>query len=492
MKRNNNMTGRILRSGLNCRTVASSTRLAFLVDGCDYFAALANSLEKAARRIFIVGWDFDSELKLTPQHAALGDMLRDLVERSPDLEVYILIWRNSVFYGSSSELPNYLTKDWWKHERIHYRLDDAHPVGSSHHQKIVTIDDRLAFVGGIDVTRHRWDERTHCADMPYRVADGEPYAPVHDLQSVFDGEAASAVVQVTRERWETACAELLEPVAVDSDPWPDGIEPVIRNATIGIARTLPTYGERPEVRECEALIAHAIAAAEKILYIETQYFALVGAADMLAAHLRRPDGPEIVLLVTRRSQGVLEQYAMADQRDRLFAQLRKADLYDRLGVFFPVAKKEPECEIVIHSKLTIVDDRFVRLGSANMNNRSMGVDTECDIAVEAATAETEQAIRDLRHDLLAEHLCVAPEKVAETVQRLGSVLAAIEELNCGERCLIPYRVDLSLDAASEAAGLELIDPPEPINLTYVWNVLTKRMMPDLGGGSAEAEKSKIP
>ena len=56
----------------------------------------------------------------------------------------------------------------------------------------------------------------------------------------------------------------------------------------------------------------------------------------------------------------------------------------------------------VHAKLCIVDDELVRIGSANLCNRSMGLDAECDVTVEAGGNRAAQnAIADLRNRLLA-------------------------------------------------------------------------------------------
>ncbi len=47
---------------------------------------------------------------------------------------------------------------------------------------------------------------------------------------------------------------------------------------------------------------------------------------------------------------------------------------------------------MVHSKVMIVDDGFLRVGSANLNNRSMGADTECDLAFEASCDEHREFI----------------------------------------------------------------------------------------------------
>jgi phosphatidylserine/phosphatidylglycerophosphate/cardiolipin synthase-like enzyme len=155
---------------------------------------------------------------------------------------------------------------------------------------------------------------------------------------------------------------------------------------------------------------------------------------------------------------------MANQRDRLFAQLSAADHSGRLGLFFPVSSFEPLCEVKVHSKLLIVDDWFVRIGSANLNRRSMGHDTECDLALEGETDEACAAIAALRDGLIAEHLGVVPGSLLAAVTSSGSYLSAIDWLNTGARGLVPYEVDLEKHSSSPPLGIDMLDPAEPLRL----------------------------
>ena len=161
----------------------------------------------------------------------------------------------------------------WRNPRLHFQLDADHPLGASQHQKIVVIDDAIAFVGGLDLTLSRWDTRRHAARDPRRKdAGNRPYPPFHDVQIAVDGEAAAALGELARERWQRATGRTLTAPAPDGDVWPPALTPDLTDATLAIARTDPGWNGRPEVREVEALFVRAIAAAERSLYIENQYF----------------------------------------------------------------------------------------------------------------------------------------------------------------------------------------------------------------------------
>lgn len=455
--------------GDNCWTVQSSRRMGFLVDGEAYFAAVADAFAQAKQRIMIIGWDFDSRIRLRPEASdepILGDYLRRLVAANPDLVVYVLIWRNSVFYAKNPDIPLLPVSAWWDHPRIHYKLDDHHPIAACHHEKFVIIDDALAFTGGQDLTDERWDDRHHSPNDARRETTSHlPYPPVHDIQAVLDGEAARALAALARERWRAFTGESLAPVSSTAVLWPRGVCATLCDQRVAIARTRPPYAGQAEVREIERMNAAVIGAARRFLYIETQYFALAGVAQWLGDHLERADGPEIVLVVTLTSRGAMEQYVMAESRDRLFSDLYRRDRFGRLRTYYPVSRTEPVRDIKVHSKLMIADDTVVRLGSSNLNARSIGLDTECDIVLQGTTAGAQQSIAALRDSLLGEHLGITPEALGAAVRRTGSLIAAIEGLNTRGRRLMDFPIAISPPDAAPVT--KLLDPSQPLDLQYI-------------------------
>ena len=120
----------------------------------------------------------------------------------------------------------------------------------------------------------------------------------------------------------------------------------------------------------EALKLAAVAAARHIICLENQYLAGRKVVEALAARLREPDGPEFVIVVPRRGLNRLEREAMDSARHLLIQVLWAADEHHRLGVYWPVT--DGGVPIYVHSKVLVVDDRLLRVGSSNFNNRSMG------------------------------------------------------------------------------------------------------------------------
>lgn len=453
----------MLLEGKNCWRRVRADRAAFLVDGAAYFDAFARAALRARRSILIVGWDFNSRTRLWHDESprgvpvVLGDFLDFLVKRKHGLQIHVLDWDFPMIYAIDREAPPIFGLGWQPRHRIHLRFDRNFPTGGSQHQKIVVIDDAIAFVGGMDLAADRWDTPAHRADDTRRAKEGVPYPPVHDVMIAVDGEAARALGELARERWRRATGEKLAANG-GGDPWPGELVPDLSKATLAISRTEPAYDGRPEVREVEALYVDMLAVARRLVYIENQYFTSSRVGAAIEARLQREDCPEIVMVMRRSSDGWLEGPTMGTLRAQLLDRLRRADRFGRLHVYYPVVPGLGDRSINVHAKLCIVDDELARVGSANLNNRSMGFDTECDITVEADGSDVvRSAIAGFRNRLLAEHLDVSPAQVADAIEREGSAMAAIAALAHGERRLMPLAAEewpVSLGPLAELADLE--------------------------------------
>ncbi len=472
----------ILLPGRNCWQMPRAARARVLIDAQVYFAALEKSLKHARRSILIIGWDFDGDIRLCPDgsetcNRRLGEFLRALVEREPLLEIRILVWSLAVLHGPSAPLPVLMGAPWQNHPRIQLRLDRQHPIYAAHHQKIVCVDDAIAYVGGIDLTVRRWDSCTHAeTDDRRRFLDDQPYGPVHDIQMVVDGEAAAAVADLARARWQAATQETLPTRFVDHDLWPEGLKPDFTDVPVAISRTMPALGDQVGVMESARLTRDALIAARRTVYIEAQYLSSFVIGRVMVQRLQDPDGPEIVVVMTHNARGWFEKMIMGFNRDRLVRRLKKADRYDRLRVLYPVVPgAKAACDVHVHAKLLIVDDRLIRVGSSNLNNRSIGLDTECELSVEAAGEQDAARIRRLRHVLLAEHLGTTTEAVAEAEAREGSTRGAIRRLAGGPRTLRPLEALSSRGPMRQVFWTRLLDPARP--LEPLW--LRRRRRPRL-------------
>lgn len=469
--------GAILRPGVNCGRVADTAHAAVLIDGEAYYSRLHEALRRACRSILIVGWDFDASISLRPadpEPQSLGDFLRALVEDNEALEIRILIWSVAVIHAPGAPLPLVLGESWQDHPRITLRLDREHPLYGSHHQKIVCIDDAIAFSGGMDLTVRRWDSSRHLPDDECRLApDGSSYGPVHDVQMVVDAEAAHAVARVAKDRWRIATGEQAPNCRRAGPAWPACWSADFRDVRVSLSRTAPALHGRPELREVEALTVDSLAAARRHVYIEAQYLTSPMVRRLLEEKLRQPDGPEVVAVLTRESRGRVERLFMGNNRDRLLRALRRVAGPERFMAYWPHnCDADGPCPIHVHAKVLIVDDAFLRIGSANLNNRSMGLDTELDLGIEAGTAEQRRDIRRVRAMLLADHLGADWETVERQVELSGSIIRAIEALIGGERGLRPFEID-ARGPVSQIPGTAIFDPG--CSLGSLWVRLRRRL-----------------
>ena len=431
----------ILEAGRNCWRIERADRVGLIVDAADYFVALRRAMLEARTQVLLIGWDFDFEIEMLPGESdeeglapdglpnALGEFIRAVV-RSPEApQVYMLKWNGAVLLAPGRIAPG-LAMQVFSHERIHFALDGHHPFGACHHQKIVVVDDALAFCGGIDATEDRWDTFDHAPGDPRRVRkDGSPSQPWHDATTALTGPVAEALGEFARTRWHRATGETLEdPGPRDEDmAWPDGVPVAMRGVEVGIARTDPPYDGDEMINEIERLYLDAIGAAREVLYIESQYLSGESICAALEARLREEGGPEIVILNPQAAQAAIEDAAMHVLRGRMIERLRAADREGRFRIFHPVnAAEEP---VYVHAKVLIADDRHLHIGSSNLDDRSMGFDTECDVAIDARDEETARAIAAFRLRLVGEHLGAAPETVERAWGEAGSLIGAIEALN---------------------------------------------------------------
>lgn len=462
--------------GQSCWRRPPAKRVAFLIDGENYYRALEAAIERAEHQIFILGWDFHRETRVAPSaeghEAGLGlmELLERVVAKKPHLEVRVLDWDWAMIYVFERDPLPRLQAEWRREPRLKRQLDGKHPPGASHHHKLVVIDDRVAFCGGLDLTIRRWDTQEHAAEDPRRVdPEGKPYAPFHDFQMAVDGEAARALGAYARRRWRRVSDEEVAapppPSPGAEDPWPPSLKPDIEDVWVAIARTEAAWEGEPGVREIERLFLDAIARARRSIYLEAHIFSSETIVDALEKRLAEPDGPEVVIVGTCPHDGLVE-CAVGVLRKRMIRRVRAADVHNRLRACHPAVPGPDGKErtaVQVHSKILIVDDEHLHVGSANASNRSLGLDTELDLAIDAAPGadEVSRALRRLREQLLAEHLGARLEEVRRIYDETGSIVAVVDRLIGRPRTLVP--LDDGVEEGIEPALPEqaLLDPDTP-------------------------------
>lgn len=490
------MNKTVFKEDINCWRTGKIEHGAMLVDCANFYRALHNAISKAKHSIFIVGWDIDSRIRLlrgddeanTDIPSVAGDLFAWKAQQNPDLQVYLLRWDASFAFIGKRE---WLGRMAWRlntPSNVHAAMDETIPIGGSHHQKIIIIDDEIAFTGGMDIAVQRWDERDHRINEPERTDVEGPYGPYHDIQFVMSGPVVKDLAYLVRWRWENATGKPSLPIRtvrrddLDRVPqaWPTGLKPFFRKIDCALTLTIPEMGHNEPIYEVQRMYPDLINRAEKFIYIENQFASRKNIAAALNKRLRQCEDLRVVLVSSYNPQGLFESEALWAARidfkkileggispDRV--RMVCSSICDEHGI--PFHKR-------IHSKILVVDDLYLVVGSSNLNNRSMTMDTECDLVVAATTADHRRMIETTRNDLLGEHT----GRKAAGVKRLFEKNAPLDELlnTNGKNCYVLKEIDDTkfTDQNFQKLAGRLADPGEPLipplSLTETGNPLLFR------------------
>jgi phosphatidylserine/phosphatidylglycerophosphate/cardiolipin synthase-like enzyme len=375
-----------------------------LHDGEEYFRALYEALMSARKRVTICGWSLTPGIPLLRGDRVPSSILAELLDEvSRRAEVFVLVWSGSPILFAPTEQSAKQSRHGLleKAPRVKVALDDLAPFSHDHHQKAVTVDGRLAFVGGMDLTTQegdRWDSNHH----PLRFGPNW-----HDVQLGIRGEAVRDVDENFCQRWNAVTGDTLEPVETPA-PGAD------RQTPLQVLRTVPksVYPFAPKGRHgiYHALIT-AIGRAEHFVYLENQYIWAPEIVQALIEAMNRPRKNPfrvVLLLPARASEGRYDN-------DRHVESLQEAD--DGRGIFqvYTLYTGGPAIgasgfgyrPVYVHGKVSIVDDEWFSVGSANLNRRGLATDSEMNVqGIEPRVA------RELRLRLWSRHLGVPEGEIA--------------------------------------------------------------------------------
>lgn len=487
------MKGSAIVPATSCLALSEFERAHVLIDAESYYAAFCQAALRARRYIYISGWQFDTQARLLrpdpaappPHPVELLPFLNYLCEANTALEIYVTAWDYSVVYALEREWLQKLKFDFQSHSRVHFEFLNHPEPGGCHHQKLVVIDGVVAFVGGLDLCDSRWDTRQHEKDDPRRIdTRGKPYKPFHDIQVGLVGPVVSVLEQLFLDGWRMAGG--LDPrlevagepraeraraaAASDAALGIDGLGVPLAGRRVGVSRTewLP---DGQVIGEIQALFERAILAAERLIYIETQYFTSRALAEALYYRLADTARPklQVVLVMPDGADSPKEDFVLGN-RQRAIRRF-VADVARHFGHEFRLmmsseASAEAPCPATfIHSKLMIVDDEFLSIGSANFTNRSLRIDREVNVAWQAQLESPEGAprlaasIQALRASLLAEHAGVADEEPFREIDGLIARLDAACDPSRGKlRCqAVPTPED------DDPLLIAIFDPSGPID-----------------------------
>ena len=376
-----------------------------LIDGAQALPRIAAELAGAESHVHIAGWNVEAGFRLghEPGAPTVRGLLAELAERLP---VRVLVWAGAPIpvFEPTRKAVREGREELCRDTRIECVLDRHERPAHCHHEKLVIVDDRVAFVGGIDLTGlggDRYDRNDH----PYRAAVGW-----HDEAVCIRGPAVADVAEHFRSRWQEVAAQRLAPPGATA---PAG------KVELQLVRTIPErayrFARRGEFRILEAY-TRALRSAEHLVYLENQFLWSPEIVAILAEKLRRardPDFRVVVLLPARANNGADDtkgQLGVLSEADGGRGRLLASTLYARDR---ETGRSAP---VYVHAKIGIVDDRWLTMGSANLNAHSLFNDSEVNIVT-----QDRDLVVAVRQRLWAEHLEVAPEMVA------GDPTAVIEE-----------------------------------------------------------------
>jgi phosphatidylserine/phosphatidylglycerophosphate/cardiolipin synthase-like enzyme len=336
--------------------------------------------------VHIAGWHITPEFGLTRDARArpLRDLLAELAER---VEVRVLLWGGSplpLFSPDRSAVRGVrdaLTRD----TRVQCALDTHERPMHCHHEKLVIVDGEVAFVGGIDLTSlggDRFDSSKHL--MGSRLG-------WHDAASRVAGPAVADVAAHFATRWRATTGETLG----DSPP-----PPRAGSVELQVVRTVPEriYDSLPrgDFRILEAY-TRALRSARELVYLESQFLWSQQVVEILADKLRHPPQDRfrvVVLLPAKPNNG-------ADSTRGQLAALVRADDGARRFLATTISARTGRltARAYVHAKIGIVDDAWLTLGSANLNEHSLFNDTEMNVV-----SHDPEVARQTRIRLWSEHL----------------------------------------------------------------------------------------
>lgn len=395
---------------------------AVLVDARSYYRAFYQAALRAERYVVIAGWQFDSEVALlrgpdaenAPLPVKFLPFLSSLCARRPELQIYLLAWDFSLVYALEREWMQRLRFAVGVPDGIHFRFD-THPLPrGSHHQKFVVVDGQVAFVGGMDICDSRWDDRRHSPCDPLRVdVAGDPCRANHEVQAAVIGAAALDIAELFRTRWQTACGEeLVLPAPPDAKASRFDLSEIaagevlpIGAREVFISRTSIEQGGTP-VCEIRTAYTDALRSAERFIYAETQYFTSRSITAAVLERLRDGTRPKlsIAVVLPRGADSTKERFALGEAQDAVLGAIEETALAEGHDLAFFCSVADDDTATFIHSKVLIIDDAFLTIGSANLTERSMGADSELALVWRSnGDAALAADIARIRASLLAEH-----------------------------------------------------------------------------------------
>jgi len=355
-----------------------------LIDGSEALPAIADAIAEARSTVWLAGWFFSPEFRLSEESdQTLQTLLAEVAKR---VDVCVLAWAGAplpLFHPDRREVRTAMDK-LARFSRVRVALDARERPLHCHHEKIIVIDSELAFVGGIDLTSYGGDR----LDSPHHAPRGS--IGWHDAAARVRGPAVADVARHFALRWEEVTDERL-PLPARPRACGNTELQIVRTVPERIYRRLP----RGEFSIVESYL-RALHSAKRLIYIENQFLWSPEIVSALAEKLRSPPDKRfrlLTLLPAKPNNGnddTRGQLGVLAQADGKAGRFLATTLYQRGAGARPV---------YVHAKIAVVDDHWLTLGSANLNEHSLFNDTELNVVTHDA-----DVARATRLKLWSEHL----------------------------------------------------------------------------------------
>lgn len=382
---------------------SAHNRVEPLPHGDLYFSRLREDLLAARDRVTIAGWALTPLMAVSRPVAEVGTIFAELLcEVSLRADVYILLWAGApALFEPNTHMAEQARRTLLDvAPRVRCELDRRAKFSHDHHQKAVTVDGRVAYLGGMDISTFqgdRWDTRDH----PIRFGPGW-----HDVQVRLQGDSVDDVEVNFCQRWNACTGDKMKPLPSVCDPGWDVSAQVVRTVPKGF---YPEFAPRGEYGIRHALL-NAIKSARRFIYLENQYLWAPEIYESLCEAMDRHRGSNFRVVVVLPARAYSGRY----DNDRHVRMLRDADPDGRMFEAYSLYAGGPAqgtsgyryLPIYVHAKVAVIDDEWLLIGSANLNRRGLATDTE--IAVQVVSSDVAGS---LRVDLWSEHLGIDPEAI---------------------------------------------------------------------------------
>lgn len=471
---------KLFEKGKNCTAVSQARFAAPIVDCANYYRALHEAISASKKNIYIVGWDIDSRIRLIrgreEKQSSLPSKIIDLIkyktEENPELDVRLLRWDSSFAFFGMREV---WAKEVWDDgtpDNVQTMLDCTIPMGGSQHQKIVIIDNELAFTGGMDVAVHRWDTRKHEINHPERDDGDGAYGPFHDVQVAVTGEVVKHLAKLVKWRWNRLVVDHDQPIKdlsfnnLDTLPetWPKSVEPIFENIDCAIAQTIPEMTDAKPRRQVKSMLLDLINQAREFVYIENQFANNTEIAKALNKRLKECPSLRVLIVSSYKPEGAVETEAYWAGRIDFKKQIEDGVKDEQVLIAYSGStdREGLKGQKRVHAKVMVIDNNYFVIGSSNLSKRSMTLDTECDLTFAANNKKQQEKVEWFRNDLISEH----SGWPAADVQKFIDGKNTFNELtSCKEKyvyCLKEAEDEVFTDKNLQNLITPIGDPIEPI------------------------------